>query len=138
MFDKKIEPIAQRYVRAQLALKEAQELADLAKEALQGVLPEGTNYTTKDGDVVTHVRASQRKSWIVAALQKRLPARIWKAIRVDAIDTKKLGGFIEAGEVDPDQYTDCFDIIPVKASVRVTWAASKPMTNVPKATRKVA
>lgn len=128
MFDKKIEPVAMKYVRAKLMMDEAAELLELAKGDLMKVLPEGTNYITKDGDTVTHVKSSTRKSWLVDVAKKRFLPRIWKAVRIDAIDTKKLNGFIDAGELDPGKYEDCFENIPVKSSMRVTFAGAKPTT----------
>lgn len=124
MFDKKIEPIAMKYIRAALTLKEAEDALALANSDLRKVLKEGTNYMTKDGDVITVVKSSVRKQWLVDICKKRFAPRIWKAVRIDAIDTKKLGGFIAAGEVDPKAFADCFDTIPVKSSIRVAWAAT--------------
>lgn len=138
MFDRKIEPAAMKYVRAKLMAEEAAELLELAKEDLMKVLPEGTNYVTKDGDTVTHVKSTVRKSWLVDVAKKRFTPRIWKAIRIDAIDTKKLNGFIDAGELDPGKYEDCFEKIPVKSSMRVTWAGVKPTTITPTSKRRVA
>jgi hypothetical protein len=128
MFDKKIEPVAMKFVRAKLMVEEANELLELAKTDLSRVLPEGGKYVTKDGDTVTHVKASVRKSWLVEVAKKRFTPRIWKAVRIDAIDTKKLNGFIDAGELDVTKFADCFEEIPVKSSMRVTFAGVKPTT----------
>lgn len=126
MFDKKIEPIAMRYVRAKLMAEEAADVLELAKEDLMRVIPEGSKYVTKDGDTVSHAKSTVRKSWLVELAKKRFTPRIWKAVRIDAIDTKKLNGFIEAGELDPGKFEDCFETIPVRSSIRVTWAAIHP------------
>ncbi len=131
MFDRKIEPIAQRVVRAKLMLEEAKEVLALAEEDFKMVVPEGAKYVTKDGETVTHAKSSRRKAPVVEALQRYLKGpklRIWRAVRIDAIDMKKLNGFIDAGELDLDELIaqECITEVPVSSSIRVTFPAIKP------------
>ena len=134
MFDRKIEPVAQRVVRAKLMLEEAKEVLALAEDDFKKLVPEGSKYVTKDGDTVTHAKGSVRFMPVVEALQAYLKGpklRIWKAVRIDAIDTKKLNGFIDAGELDRAVLVEagCFEESAVRSSIRVTFPAVKPMTN---------
>lgn len=125
MFDKKIEPIAQKYIRAIIMLEEAQELVDLAKEQVMAVIPEGEKYVTKDGDTITHAKSFTRRKFLPTVLSMLTP-RIRKAVRIDAIDTKKLAAFIDAGEVDITKIAEGIEEIPVRSSLRVTWSSCKP------------
>jgi len=128
MFDKKIEPVAQRYIRAKLMAEEAKEYEDECKEALMKLIPEGSHYVTKDGESIAHVKSSVRKKWLgeeLVGLCKKLNPRIWRAIRIESVDTKKLEAFIAAGEVDIVKLRDGFEEVPVRSSLRVTWPSLK-------------
>jgi hypothetical protein len=122
----KLENAAQRYVRARLVLEEAEQLLERADLDLKSLLPEGDKYITKDGETVSHVKSSTRKTFIADKLRTLLPARIWKAVRIDAVDSKKLNAYIEAGEVSLDSITEGVQMMPVKSSLRVTFPAIKP------------
>lgn len=128
MFDKKIEPIAQKYIRAKLMVEEAEQLLEATKESLMALIPEGTSYVTKDGESIAHVKSSTRRKYVAEKLSKLLPARIWRAVRIDAIDTKKLAAFIDAGEVDIAKIAEGIEEVPVRSSLRVTWPSVKPTT----------
>ena len=104
----------------------------MARADFQKLVPEGEKYVTKDGETVTHAKSSIRYSPVVEALQgvlkgKRL--RIWRAVRIDAIDMVKLNGFIDAGELNRKDLveTGCLTETPVKASVRVNFPTTKSL-----------
>jgi hypothetical protein len=133
MFDRKIEPIAQKVVRAKLILEEAKEQLALAEEDFKKVIPEGEKYVTKDGETISHAKGCIKLSPIVEGVQAYLKGpklRIWKSVRIDAVDNKKLNGFIDAGELDKAVMVEagCFTQIPVKSSIRINFPAVKPMT----------
>lgn len=128
MFDKKIEPVAQKYIRAKLMVEEAEQLLDLAKEDLMKLIPHGEKYVTKDGETITHVKPSIRQKYLPDVLKKMLTPRIWRAVRIDAVDVKKLEGFIDAGEVQRDKILEAIEETPVRSSLRVTWPSLKPTT----------
>lgn len=121
----KIETIAQTYIRAKLAVEEAEAALDLAKERLQAVLPEGEQYITKDGEKITHVMGTARFTFDPVRIKALVTPRIWKIIRIDAIDVTKLKGLLASGEVSHDSIRDGVKAVPVRSSLRVTWPAMK-------------
>lgn len=134
----KIETAAQKYVRAKLLMAEAQELIDQATDDLMAILPPGDKYVTKDGETVAHVASNIRHTFVAEALKSVLPARIWKAVRIDAIDSKKLKAYMEAGEVTLESIRSGVEDVPIKAHLRLNFGAKVPTTKTPTATRKVA
>lgn len=122
MFDRKMETAAQRLVRAMLAVEEAEKALQAEKDAFMVLVPEGQKYVTKDGDSISHVKSSERDKYLPEVLKKLLTPRIWRAVRVDAVDSKKLRAFMDAGEVQRDRIADGIEIVPVRSSLRVTWA----------------
>jgi hypothetical protein len=127
MFDKKIEPVAQKYIRAKLVLEEAEQAVDLAKEQLMALIPQGSKYVTKDGESIAHINPFVRRTYVAEKLAKLLTPRIWRAVRIDAIDKKKLDAFIAAGEVDITKIADGIEETPVRSSLRVTWPSIRPI-----------
>ncbi len=128
MFDRRIEPVAQKVVRAKLILEEAKEALALAEDDFKRLVPEGEKYVTKDGETISHAKGCIKFTPVVEALQAYLKGpklRIWKSVRIDAVDTKKLNGFIDAGELDKAVMVEagCFTEIPVRSSVRVNFPA---------------
>jgi hypothetical protein len=129
-FDPKIEPIAQRVVRARIALDEAQLLADMANEDFKAVIAEGQKYVTKDGETVSHAKGAVRRSPVVETLRGFLTGsrlRIWKSVRVDAVDMKKLLAYVETGELDMLDLVDsgCVEELQCKSSVRVNFPSTR-------------
>lgn len=134
----KIETAAQKYVRAKLMLAEAEELVESTRDDLMEILPPGEKYVTKDGETVAHVAGNIRHAFVADKLKSLLPARIWKAVRIDAIDAKKLKAYMEAGEVTLASIRDGVEDVPIKAHLRLNFGAKVPTTKTPTATRKVA
>lgn len=131
-FDRKFEALAQEVVRKRIMLDEAEADYKAACEKIAALIPEGQKYVTKDGETITHAKSSVRYSPVVEAIQgfltgKRL--RIWRAVRIDAIDMKKLNGFIDAGELDRAVLVEngCLTETPVKSGIRVNFPSTKSL-----------
>jgi hypothetical protein len=132
MFDKKIEPVAQKVVRARLMLDEAQANYEKACDEIKALIPEGARYVTKDGETITHAKGAVRRSPVVEALRGYLKGsrlRIWRAIRIDAVDMKKLNGYIDAGELGLLDLVDagCIEETVCKSSVRLNFPSTKSL-----------
>ena len=121
----KIETIAQNYIRAKLAVEEADAALEIAKERLQTVLPEGEQYITKDGEKITHVAGTARCSFDPVRIKELVTPRIWKIVRIDAVDATKLKGLLASGEVSHDSIRDGVKTVQVRSSLRVTWPPMK-------------
>lgn len=121
----KIETAAQKYVRAKLAVEEAKAAEEAARDGLIALLAPGEKYVTKDGEVIAHVAAYKRLTFVPELIKALVTPRIWKAIRVDAIDVDKLKGYLAAGEVTHDSIQDGVKVTEVRSSLRVTWPALK-------------
>ena len=129
MFDRKIEALAQKYIRARIVAEQAEEALEEAKEQLMAFIPQGSHYVTKDGESIAHVKATVRMTFVAEALAKLLPARIWRAVQVPAVDSEKLRAFIKTGEVDIAKIKEGIQETPVRSSLRVTWPSIKPTTS---------
>lgn len=129
--DRTIEPLAMKYVRAKLAVEEAEGLLEIAKLDLMKVLAPGEKYVTKDGETITHTKGSVRSAYVAEKLKKLLTPAIWKSVRIDAVDKKKLDALIDAGIVQRDMIIEGIEETPVRSSLRVTWPSLRTTTRVP-------
>lgn len=93
--------VADRYIKAKLAANAAKEELDVVHAELLDVMAQLQlkTITSDEHNCTMTVANGTRRSFIPDVLKAVLPARIWKAVRIDAVDTKKLEGYLQAGEV---------------------------------------
>lgn len=122
--EKKVEEFV-RLKREMVALEE--KLTDAHKALIETMV--GLQLKTIADDehncTLTVVNGT-RMTFLASALKTVLPARIWKNVRVDAIDSNKMKGYIAAGELTVEGLGDGVLVTITAPSIRMT--EGKPAT----------
>ena len=118
----------EEYVYLKREMKALEEKLDAAHAALivtMTALGLKTVASEEHNCTVTVVNGT-RKKFIPEVLKSVLPARIWKNVRVDAVDSKKIEGYLAAGELTLESLGDGVALTVVAPSIRFT--EGKPAT----------